>query len=317
AVRWRSRMLARMDAVFVHADALAAQVEAAARRKAVVIPHGDEGLFLDVAGPDPGWRRRWALPPKAPVGLLFGTLTAYKGIPTLLTALAEIPPTQRPWMVIAGFPAANAHPQAWRRQAGQLGLGPWLRWELDYVPAPQVPWLLRAVDFLVLPYWEASQSGVAHLALTFATPVIATTVGGLPAAVRHEITGLLVPPRDAAALAAAILRLATAPELRRRLAANAAAAQREHAWDAIARRLLAVLFPGISLEAAHGQGAARAGHAEQQNLAGDDDVQTTQTGGADQRQNDHRAPGRRRVLKEIDVGDCDPGDAQRQPQQAP
>ena len=54
------------------------------------------------------------------------------------------------------------------------------------------------------------------------TPVVATNVGGLPEGREHDRTGLLVPPRDPAALAAAISSLLADPERGRRLAATAA-----------------------------------------------------------------------------------------------
>src|SRR5262249_739198 len=50
-------------------------------------------------------------------------------------------------------------------------------------------------------------------------PVVATAIGGTDEAVAHEVTGLLVPPRDPAALAAAIERLRNDPLLSRRFAA--------------------------------------------------------------------------------------------------
>jgi glycosyltransferase involved in cell wall biosynthesis len=49
-------------------------------------------------------------------------------------------------------------------------------------------------------------------ALAVQTPVIATALAGNPELVRDGVTGLLVPPRDARALAAAILRLVADPE---------------------------------------------------------------------------------------------------------
>jgi glycosyltransferase involved in cell wall biosynthesis len=73
---------------------------------------------------------------------------------------------------------------------------------------------------VVLPYVDASQSGVVPLAYTASKPVVATTVGGLPEIVEHGQTGLLVPPRDTAALAGAIVRLLQDAGLRRTLGFN-------------------------------------------------------------------------------------------------
>jgi glycosyltransferase involved in cell wall biosynthesis len=52
--------------------------------------------------------------------------------------------------------------------------------------------------------------------------VVATTAGGTPEAIQDGMTGLLVPPGDAASLAAAIQRLANDDGLRRRLGEQAA-----------------------------------------------------------------------------------------------
>lgn len=78
-------------------------------------------------------------------------------------------------------------------------------------------------------------------AMARARPVVASAVGGLLDLVRDEETGLLVPPRDAAALRTALERLLRDAELRARLGASA----REHvarycAWDAVTEATLAV-----------------------------------------------------------------------------
>jgi glycosyltransferase involved in cell wall biosynthesis len=70
---------------------------------------------------------------------------------------------------------------------------------------------------VVLPYVEASQSAVVPLACAFGKPVVVTDVGGLPEAVEHERTGLVVPPRDERALAGAVVRLLRDQGLRLRL----------------------------------------------------------------------------------------------------
>ena len=59
---------------------------------------------------------------------------------------------------------------------------------------------------MVLPYLEATQSGIAQIAFGSDLPVITTRVGGLPETVRDEEFGLVVRPRDEEALAQAITR---------------------------------------------------------------------------------------------------------------
>jgi len=71
-------------------------------------------------------------------------------------------------------------------------------------------------------------------------PVVSTPVGAARDLVRDGQTGLLVPPRDAAALARALERALADAGLRRRLADGAAAAVRDMTWAATAERTLAV-----------------------------------------------------------------------------
>lgn len=80
--------------------------------------------------------------------------------------------------------------------------------------------LFRQSSIVVLPYVEASQSGVIPVAYTFGKPVVATTVGALPEMVEEGRTGYLVPPRNPAALADAITKLLSNRDLRREMGAN-------------------------------------------------------------------------------------------------
>ena len=67
-----------------------------------------------------------------------------------------------------------------------------------------VPDLLNAMDIFVLPSYSEGVSLALLEAMAAGLPVIATAVGGLPEVVEHDKTGLLIPPRDAAALAGAL-----------------------------------------------------------------------------------------------------------------
>jgi glycosyltransferase involved in cell wall biosynthesis len=75
-----------------------------------------------------------------------------------------------------------------------------------YVPNDEMATYFCAADAVVLPYLEATQSGIAQVAVGFEKPIIATNVGGIADVVEHERTGLLVPKADTAAMAAAIVR---------------------------------------------------------------------------------------------------------------
>jgi glycosyltransferase involved in cell wall biosynthesis len=77
-------------------------------------------------------------------------------------------------------------------------------------------------------------------ALALGLPVVSTAVGGIPEAITDGVEGLLVPPRDAEALAGAIARVATDPERRAELARGAAAAGDRYDITATVRRIEAI-----------------------------------------------------------------------------
>lgn len=77
---------------------------------------------------------------------------------------------------------------------------------------------LRELDVFVLPSLSEACSNVLLEAMATGLAVVATRVGGNPALVEDEETGLLVPPADPAALAKAIIRLIEEPALRTQLA---------------------------------------------------------------------------------------------------
>jgi len=101
--------------------------------------------------------------------------------------------------------------------------------------------LLAALDIFVMPSL-AEGLGVAALeAMACGLPVIASAAGGLRDLVTHRTTGLLVPPGDAAALAQAIVELATDRELRTSMgSAGRARVLDGFSMEAMARRTLAL-----------------------------------------------------------------------------
>ena len=81
---------------------------------------------------------------------------------------------------------------------------------------------------------------VAREAMAYGRPVVAAAVGGLTDAVEDGVTGLLVPPRDPAALRSAIERLLGDSALRERLGAAARAKARvDFSWEAATQATIA------------------------------------------------------------------------------
>ena len=86
----------------------------------------------------------------------------------------------------------------------------------------------RMLEGLPLVALEAAHAGI---------PCVATNRGGLPEAVEHGVTGLLVPPEDAGALAAAVMQLLGDIDLRRKFGQNARrSAQKKFNLEACAER---------------------------------------------------------------------------------
>lgn len=114
------------------------------------------------------------------------------------------------------------------------------------IPEKEVAHFFQQASVVVLPYIEASQSGVIPLAYAFGKPVVATTVGGIPEVVDNGVTGYLVPPQDPDSLAKAIIRILQDKELRRQMGQKALEKSRnELSWTAVARKTMDVYRTAI------------------------------------------------------------------------
>jgi glycosyltransferase involved in cell wall biosynthesis len=115
-------------------------------------------------------------------------------------------------------------------------------------PSSDLPPLYAAMDLVTLPTYREGFPNVALEAAAMALPIVATSVPGCLDAVEDGVTGTLVPPRDAAALARAIAGYADDPALRERHGEAArsrvlARFAREAIWEAIASEYAALLAP--------------------------------------------------------------------------
>jgi D-inositol-3-phosphate glycosyltransferase len=140
------------------------------------------------------------------VFLFLGYVREYKGVDVLLDALARLAPVGRPWRaLIAGEwyldRAAADRVLSIAPLAGRVLI------DDRYLPVEDVARYLAAATVVVLPYRSGTQSGVVPLAYAHGRGVITTRVGGLAEVVREGETGLLVPPGDPVALAAALERV--------------------------------------------------------------------------------------------------------------
>jgi glycosyltransferase involved in cell wall biosynthesis len=170
-----------------------------------LVPDGLDDLAADT--PRPAWL------PATPYLLFVGALGPHKGIDVLFTAYRKL---------LAGWRGSEPAPRlvclgTARPDTPDVPDGTVIRHD---VPHAEVMAAWHGAAIGVVPSLMEAMGQVAVEALLARTPLIASRTGGLADVVRHEQSGLLVPPGDAEALHAAIVRLLTEPGLARRLRAE-------------------------------------------------------------------------------------------------
>lgn len=233
-VRLQRHLMGLSEGVVMLSDFVASKVKtrlSLASKVHTVIPHVSFAFRdLDLPAPLP-----LETAPKRPLRLLLaGRLKSYKGIPLLVDALK----------LLGGVPLAlrvvgsSGDPSDLSSLSALPGVELDLGWKKECDFLSHFDW----ADACVLPYVEASQSGVVPLSFQRERPVIATPVGGIPEQVHHEVTGLLTEDVSATALAASIRRFAENPSLVRRLGNNARIhAESNLSWRVLAPRFVEVL----------------------------------------------------------------------------
>ncbi|TDQ51538.1 glycosyltransferase [Actinorugispora endophytica] len=198
--------------------------------------------------------------PRAPRGprprvVSLGRLVERKGVETLVRALPWAPDAE---LLVAGGPARGrlrSDPEAVRlhRAAQEAGVADRVRF-LGQVERADVPALLRSADVSVnVPWYEPFGMSTVE-AMACGVPVIASNVGGHLDTVVHEVTGLLVPPRDPATLGLRLRELladVVAAESYGIAGADRAAAR--YSWPFVAYRIQEC-YAGVLREAARPRG---------------------------------------------------------------
>ncbi len=205
------------DTIFVHSEVNRSEfvrLYGGDPARICVIPHGNEDMFRLSAAKEEetALARQLGMDRTAPTVLFFGTLTKYKGLDLLLEGFAlarHDMPTAR--LVIAGFPNPDVDVAALLARADRPDLLGAVRFHLEYVAMEDIAGLFAGASLAVFPYHMIYQSGALQIAYSFAVPVVATRIGGLAEAVLDGESGLLVPPRDPAALAEAMASLLRDP----------------------------------------------------------------------------------------------------------
>jgi glycosyltransferase involved in cell wall biosynthesis len=213
------RRLLGADALACVSEAVMAQFAGSARAFVLY-----DGLDPIVPTPREEARRALGLPQERFTAAVVGRISDWKGQTVLAEALARPPLTEIGAIgLVAGeaAPRQEHHRRALEDACDRAAFGDRLRL-LGY--RRDIETVLGAADAVVVPSTYADP--LPNTALEGASaglPVVASAVGGLPEIVRDGVTGRLVPPRDADALAQALRGLADDPGLRARLGAAGAA----------------------------------------------------------------------------------------------
>jgi glycosyltransferase involved in cell wall biosynthesis len=203
-VAWR--FLSRLpDVHLVHASDDPARILALNPKARVIrLPHPTYDIFSASAVTREEARQILHLDPSDEVCLFFGLVRPYKGLALAIEAMNLLRDRPRLRLVVAGEFYEPREP--YDRLIARHGLTDRVFFHDHYIPNEAVAIYFRAADLLVAPHRSVSHSGVVQIARGFGLPVVAGDVGGMKDLVSNGRTGLLVPPADAQALAAAIAR---------------------------------------------------------------------------------------------------------------
>jgi glycosyltransferase involved in cell wall biosynthesis len=234
--RWfADQLIKRSDRIIVHGVTLRTAAESRypeARDRLSILPHIVLNKYRDISVIE---NMKPSNSGKINV-LFFGRIYRYKGLDVLIRSMSLVT-TQFSdiRLVVAG--EGDNFSNYRKAMADQK----FFEVRNHHIPDKEAAQLFIDADIVVLPYVEASQSGVLAIANAFGKPVVVTNVGELGRAVVDGVSGLVVPPADERSLAEAILKLASNAKLRTQLgSAGQALADRTASPDAVAEKAIAI-----------------------------------------------------------------------------
>ena len=198
------RLTPRMDRLIAVSRAIGAKIDAEGRTGAPVslIYNGVDLERYDHQEPCCTLREEYGMEPGSQIAGVVARLEPEKGHATLLAAwpavLQKVPDA---YLLVVGEGNLKEDLEG---QAAELGIAHRVVFtgRRDDIPA-----VTAALDVAILPSYREAQGLVVLEAMALCRPVVASNVGGIPEMIESGVTGLLVPPHDAPALAAAIARV--------------------------------------------------------------------------------------------------------------
>ena len=212
------RLTPRMDHLIAVSRAIVRKLEDEGRVGAPIslIYNGVDLARYSEQAACPTLLSEYQIPANAPIVGVVARLEAEKGHPTLLEAwpavLGAVPDAH---LLVVG---EGSQRELLEAQASSLGLLDGRSSSITFTGRrDDVPAVTAALDVAVLPSYREAQGLSILEAMALSRPVVASAVGGIPEMIDDARTGLLVPPHDPGALAAAIVHLIANPEFAARI----------------------------------------------------------------------------------------------------
>ena len=160
--------------------------------------------------------------------MFFGYVRKYKGLNFLIDALPEILKKVNVKLLIVG--EFYEDETKYREQIAHLNLENNVKVVSDFVPDEKVKYFFSACDVVILPYADATQSGIIQIAYFYDKPVIATNVGGLSEAVLDNKTGLIIKAKSSEAIAEAVIKFYE-ENLEEKFSRNSSEEKEKYSWE--------------------------------------------------------------------------------------
>lgn len=196
------------------------------------IPHGPLNIYQDIENKieTPHYDS------KKTNFLFFGTISKYKGIGVLAEAYRIICQTKNNVsLTIAGSGNFSEYKELF---SDLPNVSIYNRWIIN----EEVESFFKGENIVViLPYLDATQSGVIPICISYAVPIIASETGGLIEQLNDYETGILVQPNNAEELATKMINLADNPEKRKIMKEEAKKNREKNNWHNAANKVLEIV----------------------------------------------------------------------------
>jgi glycosyltransferase involved in cell wall biosynthesis len=193
--------------------------------------------------------------------LFFGQIKPYKGLDTLIEAVALLPREVQRRLNVRVRGQAYMDMSHILARVEAAGLTEIVDLRLERIPDEEVDGLFAEADVIAMPYHRIDASGVLSKALVHGMAVVASETGGFAEFLRHGENALLCKVADAQAFGRAIMDLANDPDLLARLRMNATRlGNATPSWAEIGARTIGLYQQAIARRSRLGQERTRASH---------------------------------------------------------